>query len=202
MVNIEIIINAIVELCIFAVIAAVAADFAFFQEKNGQKAVKKSPVATFTMFCFFFLFYLIEKNGWGVARIGDYQVRSVMIALGLALMVTGAFVNIAGRFRLGGNWSDHIKIYLGHTLVSDGVYGAVRHPLYASLIWMFYGSALIYSNWLAFLANTLIFVPAMYFRARQEERMLVQEFFTYKDYQRKVGMFFPKIKLKFKFPKK
>jgi len=194
MVNIEIAINAIVGLCIFAVIAAVTADFAFFQENNRPKKEKKSPVATFTMFCFSFLFYSIEKNGWGAVLIDGHNIRAVMIVVGMVLMITGAIVNISGRFKLGRNWSDNIKIYLGHTLVSEGVYGLVRHPLYASLIWMFYGSALIYSNWMAFLANTLIFLPAMHFRAKQEEKMLVQEFSAYKDYQRRVGMFFPKIK--------
>lgn len=200
--NIELIINAIVGLSVFAVIAAVAVDFAFFQEKRKERVIKKSPVATFTMFCFFFLFYAIEKNSWGVWELSNYGARAVMIAAGLALMVTGAYVNIAGRFKLGGNWSDHIKIYLGHKMVSDGVYALVRHPLYASLIWMFYGSALVYSNWLAFLANTFIFVPAMYYRAKQEERLLIREFFAYKDYQRKVGMFLPKLKIKFNKTKK
>ncbi|UMX48199.1 MAG: isoprenylcysteine carboxylmethyltransferase family protein [Candidatus Nealsonbacteria bacterium DGGOD1a] len=189
---IEIIINGIVGLCIFAVIAAVAADFLFFQERNDQKKEKKSLVATFTMFMFFFLFYTIERNGWGVLQVGSDAVRIAMIAVGLVLMVIGAAVNIAGRFKLGNNWSDNIKIYLGHSLVNAGVYAWVRHPLYASLVWMFYGSSLIYSNWLAFLANTLIFIPAMYYRARQEEKMLLQEFAEYSNYKKKVGMFFPK----------
>ncbi len=186
------IINAIVGVCIFAVVAAVAVDFLFFQERNDQKKEKKSPVATFSMFLFFFLFYSIEKNGWGVLAVDNGALRMAMIVAGLALMVVGAVVNIMGRFKLGSNWSDNIKIYLGHSLVKDGVYARVRHPLYASLIWMFFGSALVYSNWLAFLANLLIFVPAMFYRARQEEKMLAQEFSEYKDYRKKVGMFFPK----------
>jgi protein-S-isoprenylcysteine O-methyltransferase Ste14 len=199
---IELAINLIVGLSILAVIGAVVVDFTFFQEKRRERVIKKSPVATFTMFCFFFVFYAIEKNGWGVLEVDNYWIRAVMIAAGLALMVTGAYVNVAGRLKLGGNWSDHIKIYLGHKMVSNGVYALVRHPLYASLIWMFYGSAMVYSNWLAFLANTLVFVPAMYYRAKQEERLLIQEFFAYKDYQRKVGMFFPKVRLKLNRTKK
>jgi len=185
-------INGIVGLCIFSVVAAVAADFLFFQERSDQKKEKKSPVATLTMFLFFFLFYAIERNGWGVLFVENNMVRTAMIIIGLVLMVIGAIVNIAGRFKLGSNWSDNIKIYLGHSLVDTGVYAWVRHPLYASLIWMFFGSALVYSNWLAFLADLLIFVPAMYYRAKQEEKMLSQEFPEYSSYKKKVGMFFPK----------
>lgn len=191
--NFLLVINAIVGLCIFAVIAAVAADFLFFQERSDQKKEKKSPVATFTMFLFFFLFYSIESNGWGVLQVSDDMVRMAMIVAGLVLMVIGAIVNIAGRFKLGNNWSDNIKIYKNHSFVAAGVYSLVRHPLYASLIWMFYGSSLVYSNWLAFLANTLVFIPAMYYRAKQEEKMLGQEFAEYKNYQKTTGMFFPKL---------
>jgi len=186
-------INGIVGACIFAVIAAVAADFLFFQERSDQKKEKKSPVATLTMFLFFFFFYAIERNGWGVLQVTDNAIRMTMIVAGLALMVIGAVVNIAGRFKLGKNWSDNIKIYCGHSLVNGGVYSLVRHPLYASLIWMFFGSALVYSNWLAFLANSLIFIPAMWYRARQEEKMLAQEFPEYSNYKKMVGMFFPKL---------
>lgn len=191
--NFILLINVIVGLCIFAVIAAVAADFLFFQERNDQKKEKKSPVATFTMFLFFFLFYAIERNSWGVLAVESGAIRISMIATGLALMIIGAVVNIAGRFKLGSNWSDNIKIYSRHSLVHRGVYARVRHPLYASLIWMFFGSSLVYSNWLAFLANLLIFAPAMYYRARQEEKMLAQEFPEYINYRKKVGMFFPKL---------
>ncbi|MFA6376477.1 MAG: isoprenylcysteine carboxylmethyltransferase family protein [Candidatus Paceibacterota bacterium] len=193
--NFLLLINGIVGLCIFSVVAAVAVDFLFFQERNDQKKEKKSPVATLTMFLFFFLFYAIERNGWGVLFVENNTVRIVMIVIGLVLMIIGAMVNIAGRSKLGGNWSDNIKIYLGHSLVDTGVYAWVRHPLYASLIWMFFGSALVYSNWLAFLANLLIFVPAMCFRAKQEEKLLSQEFKEYEKYKKKAGMFFPKLRI-------
>jgi protein-S-isoprenylcysteine O-methyltransferase Ste14 len=188
---ISLIISIIVEVCIFAVIAAVAVDFLFFQKRDDQKKEKKSPVATLTMFLFFLLFYAIERGGWGVLRITGGNARISMIVVGLILMVFGAGVNIAGRFKLGSNWSDHIKIYQGHAFITAGIYSWVRHPLYASLIWMFYGSALVYSNFYAFLLNTFIFVPAMYFRARQEEKMLVQEFHEYINYKKRVGMFWP-----------
>jgi len=101
-------------------------------------------------------------------------------------------VNVRGRFNLGKNWSNQIKIYQDHYLVSSGVYHFVRHPLYGSIIWMFFGASLVYLNYLALLSNVLIFIPAMYFRAKQEEKMLMQEFPEYKEYQKRVGMFFPK----------
>ena len=191
--NIPLIINGVVGLCVVTVVSAVVVDFLFFQDRNDQKIERKSFVATFTMFCFFFLFYGILKTGIGVLMVFNGQIRNAMIVLGFALLVVGAVVNISGRFKLGRNWSDQAKIYKSQTLVLHGVYGIVRHPLYASLIWMYFGASLVYSNWLAFVANTLIFLPAMFYRAKLEEKMLAQEFPEYKNYQKKVGMFFPRI---------
>ena len=51
-------------------------------------------------------------------------------------------------------------------------------------------------NYLVFILNTIIFIPFMYYRAKQEEKELVKEFKEYKDYSKKTGMFFPKITFK------
>jgi len=54
----------------------------------------------------------------------------------------------------------------------SGIFGVVRHPLYASLIWMFCGAAIAYHNLAALGAALLIFLPAMVYRAKLEEAML------------------------------
>ncbi|MCP4219077.1 MAG: isoprenylcysteine carboxylmethyltransferase family protein, partial [bacterium] len=101
--------------------------------------------------------------------------------------------NIVGRIQLGRNWANHIRIYEAHTFVARGVYRVVRHPLYASIIWMFLAAGLVYCNWAALLATGLVFIPMMIFRAKQEERLLTRQFKEYRDYREKTGMFFPKI---------
>jgi protein-S-isoprenylcysteine O-methyltransferase Ste14 len=125
-------------------------------------------------------------------EISYFYLRFVMILLGLAAIALGCIVNIKGRMNLGGNWANQIRIYKDQTLVTHGVYKIVRHPLYASLIWMFYGACLVYQNGAAFAANTLIFIPFMYYRAKQEEAMLCKRFINYETYRQKTGMFFPK----------
>jgi len=131
-------------------------------------------------------------------RIGqiDWSISPLTVtvmAIGSALLIVGAIVNIRGRLRLGKNWANQVVIYQDQTLITTDVYRLVRHPLYASLIWMFAGASLVYGNYLAFLANALIFLPFMTYRAKQEERSLANEFKNYNEYQQKVGMFFPKL---------
>jgi protein-S-isoprenylcysteine O-methyltransferase Ste14 len=184
--------NIAVVICTLAVFLAVSADFAKFHKRNTVKREKRSIVETGTMTAFFFLFYSLIRFRIGSVDTGVPSVGIVMAAVGTVTLIAGCFVNVRGRFNLGKNWSNQIRIYTDHSFVSAGMYGFVRHPLYASLIWMFLGASLIYANPPALLATVAIFVPFMYYRAKQEERLLESEFPGYAEYRRNVGMFFPK----------
>lgn len=183
----------VIVLCFCAVLAAVITDFVKFNEINKTKRKKRSIVATGSMAAFFICFYALIRFGVGRIEISNLFIRIPIILIGLAVVIIGALVNIKGRIDLGKNWANQIKIYQDHTLINKGMYSIVRHPLYASLIWAFYGACLVYLNYYAFLLNTFIFIPFMYYRAKQEEELLEKEFFDYYKYKLKVGMFFPKL---------
>jgi protein-S-isoprenylcysteine O-methyltransferase Ste14 len=190
----ELIPTGIIILCTLAIFVAILINFLESKNSKKVKKEKKSIVETGTMTLFFVIFYFVIKFHVGVLNIGfDLYLPALM--LGLVLILVGCFVNISGRFALKDNWANQIKLYEGQTIVKTGVYGIVRHPLYSSLIWMFYGASLCYLNYTAFLLNTFIFIPFMYHRARQEEKMLEENFKAYKKYKQEVGMFFPRIKV-------
>jgi protein-S-isoprenylcysteine O-methyltransferase Ste14 len=186
--------DAIIGLCVLALFTAVIINFSEAKNKD-IKSRKDSIVATGTMTSFFFAFYLIIK-----LKIGEIAIRqdawNITIVVGVILMVMGCAVNILGRISLGKNWANQVTIYKSQTLVREGVYGIVRHPLYASIIWMFYAACLVHPNYIAFIANTFVFVPFMYYRAKQEEALLAKTFKDYKKYQNEVGMFFPRLRLR------
>lgn len=164
--------NLIVGLCVAALFISVLTDFIIYGGRNnGVRQEKKSIVETGTMVLFFIFFYYLVRARIGVLTIDFLPLRHIIAVIGLILIMLGCIVNISGRFSLGRNWTKQIKIYSDHTLVQSGVYSIVRHPLYASIIWMFYGACLVYLSSAAFAANTLIFVPFMYYRARQEEEL-------------------------------
>ena len=185
--------NIVIMACFYLIVLAVLIDFIEFQKRNKTKKEKKSIVETGTMFLFFFFFYYLIKFSIGKISLDFGPTVIILNLFGMLILIIGCYVNIKGRFNLGKNWSNQIKIYNDHSFVSKGVYSFVRHPLYASIIWMFLASSIIYLNYLAFLATLFIFIPFMYYRAKQEEKLLIKEFENYKDYQIKVGMFFPKI---------
>jgi protein-S-isoprenylcysteine O-methyltransferase Ste14 len=183
----------ILGVCIIIILIAILINFIESNKSNVQKE-KKSVVETGTMLLFFLFYYLSIRFGLGKIVYTNFYIRIPLMVFSLLVIIIGTYVNVSGRFKLGKNWANQIKIYKDHTLITKGVYKIVRHPLYASLIWMFYAGAIIYFNWIAFLLNTLIFIPFMYYRAKQEENLLTKQFKNYKQYQNNVGMFFPKLK--------
>jgi protein-S-isoprenylcysteine O-methyltransferase Ste14 len=183
--------NLLVSLCTILTIMAVVNNFIHGKTSESVNHKKKSIVETGSMTMFFILSYLLVRYKIGVVTITDDYLRLACLLIGSSLNILGCFVNIIGRRHLGGNWGNQILIYKDHTLVTDGAYKWVRHPLYASLIWMFYGSSLVYGNAAVFIANTLIFLPFMQYRGKQEEEMLSREFPDYKTYRQKTGMLFP-----------
>jgi len=188
-----IIATIIVIICTLIIIIAIFINFIEAKQTKIEKK-KKSIVATGTMFLFYCLYYVSIRFRLGIFYLSEtFQI--IAIILGLIILVIGCIFNIKGRLFLGENWADQINIYNDHKLVNKGPYKYVRHPLYASLIWMFLGGSLIYQNYLSFILNLCVFIPFMYYRAKQEEELLIKKFKKYSNYKKNIGMFFPKIKL-------
>lgn len=189
----NIIADAVTAVCILTMVAAIVFNFLNTQQPREFKE-RRSPVATASMTAFFVLLYFTIRFRWSALEpSGWIAFRS----FGLALMLFGAAFNVWGRLYLKTNWSDHVRIYDDQTLITTGPYRIVRHPLYASIIWMFYGASIAYLNPLAALENTLIFIPAMIYRSNLEENALRETFGeTYSTYRKTTGRFFPKTRPK------
>lgn len=188
----ELTISIIIRLCVLVIFAAIVINFMEAKKQKEVKNRKKSIVETGTMILFFVGFYFLIKMGVGTINQGNIELRIILAIFGTTIIVMATIINIVGRLNLGQNWANQVTIYTNQTLVRKGVYRYMRHPLYASLIWMFFASSIMYLNWAAFLANLLVFVPFMTYRANQEEVFLSRQFSDYKKYQQEVGMFFPK----------
>ena len=179
----------IVTFCTVSVLTAVFINFQLARRSHSVRSERPSLVKTGSMLAFFAAIYLLIRF-----RVGVYEIPALgypVAIAGLALVVLGATVNIMGRFALGRNWGNQVIIYQDHTLVTGGAYRFVRHPLYASLIWMFIGASMVFQNWASLLATLFIFLPAMYYRGKLEEKALIAQFPNYAEYRDRTGMFFP-----------
>jgi protein-S-isoprenylcysteine O-methyltransferase Ste14 len=184
--------SVMVSACVVVLFVSIVVDFILYQDKKGTKREERSMIATGSMIGFYVVYYVIlELNTGKFSRPTD-GILKVQVLIGVLAVITGTVINIAGRMQLKGNWANHIKIYEDHSLITNGMYSYVRHPLYSSIILMLYGGAVIYSSWLATVLVTAVFIPAMVYRAKQEEELLSKEFPEYEKYQQQVGLFFPK----------
>ena len=73
----------------------------------------------------------------------------------------------------------------GQTVVSTGMYGVVRHPMYFGALFLLVGIPLALGSWWSLLVVPL-FLPILYFRIANEERLLAQDLPGYAEYMRKV----------------
>ena len=186
----QMIINYVIVLGIILIYAYVIYNFIHAKKRKSKKKKEvKSIVETASMSAFFILIALVVNLGWGTY---SYH-NTILNIIFLVIYIISIIINLLGRYYLGNNWGNNIVIYTDQTLVTNGVYRIVRHPLYASIIWAIYSIGVLKSNYCVFILNTIVFIPFMYYRAKQEEKELVRVYKEYEEYQKKTGMFFPNI---------
>ena len=100
----------------------------------------------------------------------------LLASLGSLLAVSGAAVVLKSRAELGPAWSFVPKAGEETGLVTTGLYGLVRHPIYLGLALLAVGQAFAFSSWPAFLIVLSGIVPTFAWRARAEEALLSRTF--------------------------
>lgn len=112
-------------------------------------------------------------------------LRGPSALLGLALGVAGVAVAFLGARALGANLTPFPRPRVDATLVQDGIYGVVRHPIYSGILIAALGWSLLRASLPSLL---LTLVLALFFdrKARREEAWLREQLPGYADYQARV----------------
>jgi protein-S-isoprenylcysteine O-methyltransferase Ste14 len=95
--------------------------------------------------------------------------------LGVGLFAAGGALRIWPVFVLGRRFSGLVAIQPGHTLVTSGVYGVIRHPSYLGLLVNALGWGLAFRAGVGVLLTALL-IPPLLARMRAEERLLRTQF--------------------------
>lgn len=94
---------------------------------------------------------------------------------------------------LGERWSAQLQLREDHSLVTNGPYARIRHPLYTGMFGFSIGLALITANWI-FIAMVVIVIAGGILRAPREEQMMIGEFGEeYRSYMGRTWRFLPKL---------
>ena len=114
--------------------------------------------------------------------------------LGVIILAGALFVFWRAHADLGLNWSPTLEIREKHELITKGIYGIIRHPMYASQWLWVIAQPLLLQNWIAGWLNFLIFVVFYALRVKAEEQLMIEQFGDdYRAYMKKVGAVFPKV---------
>ena len=114
--------------------------------------------------------------------------------LGVVIGAAGLFVFWRAHADLGVNWSPTLEIREKHELITRGIYGVIRHPMYASQWLLVIAQPLLLQNWIAGFLNLLVFIAFYLLRVKAEEQLMIEQFGeSYRTYMQKVGAVFPKM---------
>ena len=109
--------------------------------------------------------------------------RWVVITASALLLV--AYALYAEVMRENAYLSRTVKVEQGQTVVDTGLYGIVRHPMYAVTILLFLMIPLVLGSWYALIV--FAFYPAIIVvRLKDEEDLLTRELSGYTEYKQKV----------------
>ena len=125
----------------------------------------------------FILAGLDFRFGWSQMPLPVTVTASVVFLIGYGLY--------AEVMRENAYLSRTVKVEEGQTVVSTGLYGIVRHPMYLASILMFLSIPLVMGSWYALIP--FAFYPLlMVIRIKDEEKLLTAELAGYEAYKTKV----------------
>lgn len=112
---------------------------------------------------------------------------------GVIALLTGAALLVWTFRTLGTNLTDTVVTRQTHTLVVNGPYRWIRHPLYSSAGLFIVAMSLIAANWFFFVAGVAL-LSILIARTRIEEQNLVARFGdSYQRYMERTGRFVPRL---------
>ena len=140
----------------------------------------------------FFLPLIYSATSW--LDFANYSLPTWAGWLGVILILLALFVFWRSHADLGLNWSPSLEIRTEHKLITNGIFGYIRHPMYASQwIWVI-AQPLLIQNWIAGFLDMFVFMAFYFLRVRAEEKLMLDTFGDeYREYMNKTGAVFPKI---------
>ena len=119
----------------------------------------------------------------------DFRFGWSQMPLWVTIVASALFLTAYGLYaevlRENAYLSRTVKVEEGQTVVDTGLYGIVRHPMYAVTILLFLMMPLVLGSWFALIP--MAFYPVIIvIRLLAEEKLLVKELPGYEAYRKKV----------------
>jgi protein-S-isoprenylcysteine O-methyltransferase Ste14 len=128
----------------------------------------------------------------GIPAFADYAFSVVQAWLGVLVLIGALVMFRVTHKQLGRNWSISLELREKQTLVTGGLYGYVRHPMYSSFFLFAVAQALLLQNWIAGPIGLLAIAILFFLRVPREEEMMIETFGQqYRDYMQRTARIVP-----------
>ena len=117
-------------------------------------------------------------------RFGWSHVPSWCV-IAASVVLLASYAAYAEVMRENAYLSRSIEIQQGQKLVSSGLYGIVRHPMYTSTVFLFLTIPIVLGSWVS-LACFAFYPLIIVFRIIDEEKLLKNELEGYEEYTKRV----------------
>ena len=145
------------------------------EKQNAQKGVVAMSALLFL--AGFIVAGLDFRFGWSHMPLWAVAVASAILLISYALYCE--------VMRENAYLSRTIEVQNGQKVVDTGLYGIVRHPMYAVTIWLFLAIPLVLGSLYALLCF-LPYIPVIVVRILNEEKLLSAELDGYEEYKKRV----------------
>lgn len=145
------------------------------EKENTQKGVV--AVSGLIFLLGFIVAGLDHRSGWSEVPLwGVITASAVLLA---------AYALYAEVMRENAYLSRTIEVQNGQKVVDTGLYGIVRHPMYAVTLWLFLAIPVVLGSWWALLCFSP-YIVVIVIRIRNEEKILAEGLEGYTDYMKRV----------------
>lgn len=186
--------------CVFVLVGL--AMRVYFQRRSGlmKKSVEQGKArgvlalaGVFTLVWFAAMVSYVV--GWGWVQYFGVPLPLWMRWVGVGLGVVSAPFFFWVHWVLGENFNPTVYIREEQTLVEEGPYRWIRHPMYTAYLVSYLCYFLLTANVLIGVMGFLAIVSIMWARVPQEEAALCEKFGdAYQDYMRRTGRFLPRLR--------
>jgi protein-S-isoprenylcysteine O-methyltransferase Ste14 len=145
---------------------------------------EKEPAQKVIIFCLFTAFIALIVLPPIDFRFGWSSVPWYASVLGDVLVIASFYVFYLIS-KVNTYAAANVRVEEGQTVISTGMYGFVRHPMYFGALLLIVGTPLALGSWWSLLLAPL-FLPILYFRIANEEKVLLRDLPGYAEYRQKV----------------
>jgi protein-S-isoprenylcysteine O-methyltransferase Ste14 len=122
---------------------------------------------------------LLQAIGYSLLWQGPFWTRTpspARLATSIVLFAAAIALSWSGARAIGRQWRMDAGLNPDHELVRTGPYRVVRHPIYASMVAVFFATGAILTSPLLWIAASIVFIAGTEIRVRIEDRLLGSRF--------------------------